>query len=133
LPLPAGPDAAATRECATACNEKTRTLLGDAGFFIHVPGGKIVGAPSRNRTGTPLRARDFKSRVSTSFTIGAARQDSSTGVHRQGQSCKIAGFQGKGGYGRAIEWCSMLPGAKNAFMCAPNKKYKDPNFEYHHP
>ena len=32
-----------------------------------------AGARSRNRTGTPLLARDFKSRVSTSFTIRAAR------------------------------------------------------------
>ena len=31
-----------------------------------------AGARSRNRTGTPFRARDFKSRVSTSFTIRAA-------------------------------------------------------------
>ena len=31
----------------------------------------LAGAPSRNRTGTPARARDFKSRVSTDFTIGA--------------------------------------------------------------
>jgi hypothetical protein len=33
-----------------------------------------TGARSRDRTGTPLRARDFKSRVSTSFTIRAARE-----------------------------------------------------------
>jgi hypothetical protein len=32
------------------------------------------GARSRDRTGTPLLARDFKSRVSTSFTIRAARE-----------------------------------------------------------
>lgn len=31
----------------------------------------LRGARNRNRTGTPLRARDFKSRVSTSFTIRA--------------------------------------------------------------
>ena len=48
-----------------------------------------VGAPSRNRTGTPLRARDFKSRVSTSFTIGAARQDSSTGVPERVKSARL--------------------------------------------
>ena len=33
--------------------------------------GSNLGARNRNRTGTPLRARDFKSRVSTSFTIRA--------------------------------------------------------------
>ena len=38
-----------------------------------------AGARSRNRTGTPLQAGDFKSPVSTSFTIRAARRDSSTG------------------------------------------------------
>ena len=32
------------------------------------------GARSRDRTGTPSLARDFKSRVSTSFTIRAARR-----------------------------------------------------------
>ena len=30
-----------------------------------------LGARSRNRTGTPVRARDFKSLVSTYFTIRA--------------------------------------------------------------
>jgi len=32
----------------------------------------VGGARSRNRTGTPFRARDFKSLVSTYFTIRAA-------------------------------------------------------------
>ena len=31
----------------------------------------IFGASSRNRTGTPIKARDFKSLVSTYFTIEA--------------------------------------------------------------
>ena len=39
----------------------------------------VLSARSRNRTGTPLQAGDFKSPVSTSFTIRAARRDSSTG------------------------------------------------------
>src|SRR4051812_37354019 len=38
---------------------------------------KCAGARDRNRTGTPLRTRDFKSWVSTSFTTRAARPDSS--------------------------------------------------------
>ena len=33
--------------------------------------GVMVGAAGRNRTGTPLRARDFKSLVSTYFTTAA--------------------------------------------------------------
>jgi hypothetical protein len=40
----------------------------------------VRGARSRNRTGTPLQAGDFKSPVSTSFTIRAARADFSTPV-----------------------------------------------------
>lgn len=32
---------------------------------------EIYGARSRNRTGTPLRAGDFKSHASTSFAIRA--------------------------------------------------------------
>ena len=31
----------------------------------------VNGAPSRTRTGTPLQAGDFKSRMSTSFITGA--------------------------------------------------------------
>lgn len=36
-----------------------------------------IGARSRNRTGTPLRAGDFKSHASTSFAIRAVARSSS--------------------------------------------------------
>lgn len=36
----------------------------------------IYGARSRNRTGTPLRAGDFKSHASTSFAIRAVARSS---------------------------------------------------------
>ena len=34
--------------------------------------GRLYGARSRNRTGTPVKAQDFKSCVSTNFTIRAS-------------------------------------------------------------
>ena len=34
-------------------------------------GKKVIGARGRGRTGTALRRRDFKSRVSTNFTTRA--------------------------------------------------------------
>ena len=49
------------------------------------------GARSRNRTGTPLRAGDFKSHASTSFAIRAVARSRGTGTvnrHQAGQCLK---------------------------------------------
>lgn len=51
----------------------------------------IHGARSRNRTGTPLRAGDFKSHASTSFAIRAVARSRDTGAmngHQPGQCLK---------------------------------------------
>ena len=37
-------------------------------------GGLVYGAPSRNRTSTPLREADFESAASTSSAIGALKK-----------------------------------------------------------
>lgn len=51
-------------ESAWECVRKIREKLGGNSAYHR-------GAPSRNRTGTALRPTDFKSGVSTNFTIGA--------------------------------------------------------------
>ena len=44
----------------------------------------LFGARSRNRTGTPLRAGDFKSHASTSFAIRAVARVAGLGIYRSG-------------------------------------------------
>ena len=48
----------------------------------------IIGARGRNRTGTPLRARDFKSLVSTNFTTRAdSRSTTNCGAYSNTLVC----------------------------------------------
>jgi hypothetical protein len=38
-------------------------------FAVYFPASLKIGGPGRNRTGTPLRARDFKSLSATAYTM----------------------------------------------------------------
>ena len=49
----------------------TQLLYAAHCLLVAAPAAAVDGARSRNRTGMPLRARDFKSLVSTYFTIRA--------------------------------------------------------------
>ena len=50
----------------------TQLLYAAQGIQVAAPAAAVDGARSRNRTGTLVKARDFKSLVSTYFTIRAA-------------------------------------------------------------
>ena len=70
---------------------KLRSSSGSGSLKKTVQALEIDGARSRNRTGTPLRAGDFKSHASTSFAIRAVARSRDTGTvdrHQAGQCLK---------------------------------------------
>lgn len=59
----------------------------------------LYGARSRNRTGTPLRAGDFKSHASTSFAIRAVARSSPVEAADQGSdSVEASAAEGRNIY-----------------------------------